>query len=400
MKRIALLAQNEHEASSALSIARRIAAEGWAESELVSLDSFWRQGAQRTFEGSGIAVRAVEPRRPLRAPFYRLPAAGRLAAVLANQSTLARVADRYDALIAGCDGALERVLINAMRKRRRPAYLVISSLNFSFPEARLKTALRRLLARLRLNHLFPSEIGQGMCDRIFAPGEHSRRQLLELGVPGERIEVTGAPRFAPLLESHPDREREIGRRLGAAGPLRLLYLAGAWEWHGLDGLGRRELAQLGSCAEAAGRRADRLHLSARLHPRSSAAERRRLESIPGLRVLTAERPLRDDLEGSDVVLAAASTGLLEALAMGRLVLLVDLAGMGEKVHLRDFEGAGMWTVREPEALRRAFQEMLEPGPELARRIREEVASLSHFLAPETPRASQRIADRIRSDLRA
>ncbi len=400
MKRIALLAQNEPEAASASLIARQLGHEGWGVAELLSLDRFFEQHAQRIFEGSGIDVRVVEPRRPLRAPFYRLPAWSRLAVVLANQAALASLAGSYDAVVVGCDGALERVVVNSMKRLGRPTYLVISGLSFARSEGALKTGMRRLLTRLRLNHLFFSELGQGMCHRVFVPGEHSRRELVKLGVPDERIEVTGSPRFARLIPASHDPEKQILDRLGEAGPIRMVYLMGAWEWHGLHDELDREMAQIRLCAETAHRWPGRFELAIRLHPRSTPGERERLEAIPGISVLSAERPLPEELRQAHVVLAAASTGLVEAIALGRLVLAVHLSGFGQAVTPRAFEEAGMWVVSDPEALRQAFAELLSPGQALARRVRLEAESLWHFLARTSHLASQRIVDRIRADLGA
>ncbi len=400
MKRIALLAQNEHDAISALLMAQELARQGWAAGQLVSLDRFLQQRAERIFEGSGLAVEAVEPRRPLRAPFYLLPRLERLAVVVANQRSLSSLEDRFDAMITGCDGALERVLINSLRRRHKPAYLVINGLHFSRSESGLQTAVRRLLARLHYNHLFFSELGQGMCHRVFAPGDHSRLELMKLGVPAERIDVTGSPRFASTIRPELDLERQILDRLVRSEPLRLLYLMGAWEWHGLFEEMNREMAQLEHCAELAQRWPGRFELLVRLHPRSSEAEKKQLESISKIRILSAERPLRDDLKTSDVVLAVASTGLLEAIALGRLVLVVDLFGVGHALNLRAFEERGMWVSRDAQALRSAFERILSPDEGLERRVCDEVGSLWHFVSKNTPDATSRILDRIRADLGA
>jgi hypothetical protein len=194
------------------------------------------------------------------------------------------------------------------------------------------------------------------------------------------IEATGLPRFAALFARKPLRAPE---------PRRALYLTGSFAWHDERALAecqRREIAALGARLPAAGWR-----LRVRVHPREDPltyAPKAGVEISNG-----AATPLEADVAASEVVVTAMSTAALEALALGRPVV----------VHLGEFPAGladlslgshpGIPVTRKPEALVAMLERLREDPPDAT-------AILADFCAAGTSHAARAIADSLAAGVRA
>lgn len=400
LPRVVLLAQNREEAVTQRMVAAELTQHRWAAPEFVSLDPFFGQDAAPVLEAEGVPVNVVAPRRSLRESFYSLRPIEKLRTILENQRGLAARCQGADALICCSDGALERVLINTMRRRGRPTYLITNGMLFHVPVSRGRELVRKGISAMGGSHLFFSEIGQGGCSLVFAMGQHSRGELVKRGIPEERIVVSGAPRMAAIVERMRSAPPRFLENLEGSRPLKLLFLMGAWDWHGLSAQGSLEYANLRALNDLAPSFKGRLRFEARLHPRSSQREAGRVRALDHVRVTPASVPFHDHLRSAGVVLSQGSTGAFEALALGRMAMHLDLFGVQPVWIERAFRNAGLWCVRTRPELSAALAALARDRTVLAVHAERAVSAFWFFISERSPEAAFLIASRVRDDVEA
>jgi hypothetical protein len=187
---------------------------------------------------SGLPVLALVKRRFLPGSYFGAPAWKRLLLEAATSLAVPRAfaALRPRALVVGQDaGGLEHAAIRYARLRRVPVLLIQDAIHTrriavwgTGPRRRdrpLAQRARRALAAfgLELGSLSPLPYGHSGFDRIAVSGPAEKRLLVESGLAEDRVVITGQPRFDALLQSP---AREAARQaLGLPVTGRMLLLA-------------------------------------------------------------------------------------------------------------------------------------------------------------------------------
>jgi len=233
-----------------------------------------------------------------------------------------------------------------------------------------------------------------LADRIFVFGETHRRELLEMGVSAERIEVSGDPnldgRPRPSGRIHPALEAQLGLRSGK--PWVLVCTSGPGHRISHDHH-QQVVASLARLADAL---SDvpiviKLHRKDRIvyyEPLETVRVRRNVHVIPhGTAGFPAD--IYAWLDGASILLTGASTTAIEAMVMDVPVITLDLCGALGDI---DFIQAGATLhVERADELANAVRQVIrgdEPSEERQSRIAEFLHSTYHSLDGG---ASQRVA---------
>ena len=304
MKQLLALPQNETHAETLRCIVPDLRSRGIKVTAL-DLDGVFHQGIDLS-RIDDVCVTVVDYQ--MAAPFYRSSALTQVRAVRALAKSIVGHAERADIILAFNDGAVQRVALDEGRRRGRRTALLIDGMISNYRERipysrRVLRQAGRLLNRTRLASFLPSEIGMSPVDQVFVMGPHSADVLRSRGAPAGEIIATGLPRFP---QEEPVAPRGTVRRL--------LYLTGAYGWHGAEHLDAAQVDDVRTLKRLSDEIGIRLVI--RVHPRDDpAAYGAHIDAIH-----TADRPIREDIGNSDVVLSIASTGLLEAIALGRVAM--------------------------------------------------------------------------------
>jgi hypothetical protein len=348
MKVIGFLAQNKQDMENILPIMSEISKRGNAHPIFISLDAFFHQGCEQILQNYKVDIHRIEPKKAMKNSFYLLSMPKKLRVIIENRRRIRNKCDDINALVCSSDGALERIFINKMRHDGKKTYLLLNGLIIAEEQNTLKENFRRIISSIGLSELFPSEIGQGGCSKIFVPGEYVRQQLIKRNLPRENIFVTGIPRFGPLAErmmnaSSIKTKHAIERQKSIYS---IMYLMGAWDWHRDFLRSEQEWLQLQQLDEIIGRWSDKVSLTIRTHPRSSQREIDRLGGLYHAAVTDAVQSLEESITSVDAILAVVSTGLLEAIAAQKLAIIIDLNCILHEDALEPFRQAGIVCVTE------------------------------------------------------
>lgn len=274
------------------------------------------------------------------------------------------------------------------RAWRRPPDLCVVPNDVAFPYDRLAAAMHAqkvpfLLVQEGIRFPLPAEAGhrrygQGGAAAIAAWGEGSRDHFVALGVPPERVHVTGNPRLGP-----PTTRRPRGGR-------RLLVATNPIDDQGY--CSRRErLEVVARFVGGLGPALDTgLTVTLKLHARESAAEyRRALGPLAGRVELATDEPLAELFDRHDAAVVLASSVGVEALRAGLPLGVLEIPGHGfawEYVA----SGAAQPLAWDGGPMASQIEQLLSRGGERADAARR---FLLRVLAPE-PDAAGKIADLI------
>ena len=376
MRRILALPQNDTHAETLRCLVPELVRRDVAVQAL-DLDGVYHQGLDLSgIEGLHVAV--VEHRTA--APFYRSTPLTQLRTVRSLAAAIRRQVADADVVLAFNDGALQRVALHEGRRRGQRTALLIDGMLSTYQHD--ASSFRRMLRRAgralngtSLGALLPSEIGMSPVDSVFVVGPHSAEVLRSRGAPAAEVIATGLPRFPeeePVLPRHPSR---------------LLYLTGAYGWHGADHLDAAQVADvrmLGDLATEMG-----LELTVRVHPRDDVAS---YQAIGHEVLKAAGRPLGEQMREADVVLALASTGLLEAIALGRVALTLSINPPWQ-VFARSFAADPfLGSVRSVAGLRNALSSL--DGDGYVAQLTRQRAAYRRYACPGGPVATRAIAEHL------
>jgi hypothetical protein len=403
-----LTVANANQAANAVPVVERLLERGVA-CAVMTLDPVYHQGARAVIDRSPVAarVRIVDaPATPLRPPFARLPMAERRRAVGARTAEMLAASGDHDGVLVGMDGAFERVALKRYRDagrftailwdgliKRRPRLFGEGGVGGAaglawhlreWSHFAVRRAVLRAATRLGAEARVPGLAGHTPVDTIYTGGRFVTEAFRSQGVRAA-IETTGIPRLAPLAG--------LERPTAPADPRAVVYLTGSFLWHDETTLDRCQQRDLDALADALPGRGWTLRI--RVHPREELARYARFRGRAGVVVATpAETPLWSELADAGAVITAMSTAGLEALALGRPLLV--------------FLGAF------PPGLR-AITLGAHPRVPVARTVDEALAALAtltstggagalagvldDFVDPGTPRAAERIADSVVRQLR-
>jgi hypothetical protein len=397
---------NANQAANAVAVARSLMDRGIS-AEFMVFDPVYQQGAGPVIARSAVAAQLAcrhMPSQRLARPFAALPMPARSAAVRTHAREIIDASGDHDGVVAGMDGAFERLVLGRYRRDRRLTAILWDGLVKRQPALfsadgrdngdfgwRLQTwwhfTFRRSVLRLAtgagVEAYVPGLAGHTPVDVVFTMGRFVTEAFQSQGV-RTPLETTGNPRLATLSNAAAPRP---------AGSRAALYLTGSFLWHDdrqLDRAQQQDLDALASTLPAAG-----WHLTIRVHPREECIRYARFDGRIGVTVSDGgERSLERDLAGADVVVTAMSTAGLEALAAGR-PLVVFLGAFPAAV--RDVTlgvHPSIPVARTVDALQRELARLSSTDDAAALR-----AVLDDFVAPETAASAGRIADSIAGRLR-
>lgn len=226
------------------------------------------------------------------------------------------------------------------------------------------------------------DLAQARFDLVTVWGEEPRRRLLGMGVPTERIAVTGAP-WADALTIAARPEPPPGPRAV------LVALSGAGNAVGLD----EHLGHVAAVVDAAAR--GRQHRwTFRLHPKDDPRHwARALAARPAPNVTLAHGPglppIEDALDAHDVLVTAVSAAALDAMLRGIPVVALERAP-GEPAPAFVAAGATHAVARNRDLLA-IIDALAARGPDAGTAARAQAYVASYF-GPRDGRAAARCAD--------
>lgn len=229
-------------------------------------------------------------------------------------------------------------------------------------------------------------------DRTALFGEAAKQFLLERGrYPPQSLVLTGSPKFDAIVSTTREWDREsLRRRLGATNEERLIVVASRFR-----GIARYQsigsaFAALVRAVESAGR----MRCVVKPHPAESAvAYLAVLRAMPSsrTRLAPADMSLLEMLHASDALVTVESLSAVEALALGRSVLLLNMP-----TNLRELVDEGVALgVSEGEDPGSALQALLFDAPTQARLANARARYLSRVACGIDGRATERLLKLLR-----
>ena len=283
--------------------------------EVLVMDGIYHQRLSGANLAVGVGVRVRTLPVVLEQPFYRMNPARQIIAVIQAARPLRRSIGRPAIIVVFNDGALQRLAIRLAAGARVAMILDGMISDYAMPAGladRARSWLKGIGHRVRSSPagiFLPSDVGLSPVDAVFVLGEHSAGVLVQMGARASRVVATGLPRW-PQARRGP---RPVAAR-------RVLYLSAAFAWHAqhaADAAQVRDAATIGAVCRDLG-----LELVVRVHPRDDPGRWR----TGGYTVVTSrDESMTSSIEAADVVLAMVSTGLLEAVSLGRIARSVIIA---------------------------------------------------------------------------
>lgn len=363
--------------------------------EFVCLDAIYHQNVEKALIAADVAHFVLRPRAAAPVFLLHLPMWRRLAYSLLNHRALSRLARGYDAFVCGAGGVSERIMAAAAWRAGKPTFELQGTLYFrsriTNPGNSLLLALHR--AAPALGFLLPGAIigVTAVMRHLFVMGEHAAATMRTAGVRSE-IHAFGIPRYAPLFHPLPALSDERRRTRT------VLFLPGAFRWHGYGDLDRFQLATLRELAEVVRALGDDYRVVVKLHPRDYPEDYEPLRAS-GLVELRAGK-LIDSLPDAFLVVGMVSTSLLEAARAGRLTAsFMSAEPQGDELWRLTREFPFMPHFRSTAELREYLVRILAPG-EQAAEVERQRRGIDAFIAPTTPQAADRIATMILGELEA
>lgn len=393
-----LMGQNRQEAEALVSVAERLAAIARPLTyEFLVQDALYGQGVGRYLEANEVPVRELDLGVEFETIWPRAPLHRRLRALLSVPSSVAGLARLYDAILCGSESLPSWMVLSEADRQGIPCFrLCVSYLEGSFRREggwrlRSKTVAKSLLSRLPgLSYLrYAGNRGAAPYTRYYVMGERSKEYLVQEGVDGDRVVVSGIPRF-----------RTHFRRASSWSPVRLsegrpvlTYIASAFMTHGHPEIHRAQNEQLRRIMSAGeGHDSPQFEFRVKLHPRSELADYDWLRDSPRWVTILREGVDPVDLfHGSHLLTSIASTMSYEAAVIGCPVALSlfpeDLIGSGRAIY-GDFP-----VVRTPkELLDRLYRIYRAPKKEAGRY--PGAGDIAHVMHPETANSDHLIAEHI------
>jgi hypothetical protein len=393
--RVLLVAHSRQDAHSLLPVADKLSElDPASQVHFLALDRFYEQGVESELHAAGVRYRQLP--NPglgsLRGEWGALPL---LRVVLRLAPEIRRIVAETDAILCANAGVIEGSLFTEARRLGVPRYVIQPGLVFDEAVSAGKRAGRWIRrTSTRLGSSLMSGVGLGSLSgrgggrpyarvsAVFAMGEDSRVGLQKLGAKADAIVVSGVPRLAAQFSL---RSTPVDPQGG------VLYLTGAWLWHGEsegEALQQQQLRSLCAAASFLGR------LRIRVHPRDDRAAYRWCLDYDHVELSGPEQPLGHDVVGAAVVASRVSTAVVEAVVGGRLGVMIDPPRFRNK--------AAIW--RDPFFVQRdvggaigSIREVLE-NPALAGTVRDrELELVAEVISPDTPQAARVIAGRILGD---
>jgi glycosyltransferase involved in cell wall biosynthesis len=227
-------------------------------------------------------------------------------------------------------------------------------------------------------------------DAIAVFGPKSRDALHRHGVPPERIQVTGCPRFDVLTQPSSEVARQVRAELGIReGYPMVLFASQPYVYGAFASVeARREmLSAVGQVIAAV----DNIILVVKAHPTEGDEDLRTLIG-DGSRIIYVDRrkDIQNLIRACDVFITFFSTSGLQALIAGKPIISVRFPGSGSD-NLYGDSGTG-WVAASPNELVKHLRLLTGPGRNQAMAERE--PARQRFIYEWTNRSDGRAAERV------
>jgi glycosyltransferase involved in cell wall biosynthesis len=190
-------------------------------------------------------------------------------------------------------------------------------------------------------------------DYLFLWGDLHREHLVGLGAPEERILIGGMPALDDKPKTRADSIYRAGR------PLNVLIISQTQARDISDSF----MGNFVSCLKVLGERDDRFRVVVKLHPieNMSFYVRHALDRLPNFTFVRQERGIHDCIIESDLCISLFSTGGLEAVALNRPSIVLNLERWIEDYAWWPRYGGGVY-VSDVQAFRNVLENILkDPG---------------------------------------
>ena len=222
-------------------------------------------------------------------------------------------------IIIGNDGSLQKLIIYEIKKRlkrncRFSVELWIDSLIMR-RKMSLKKHSKELISQIahnfKISYLLPSEFSKfPLIDRFYVADETIKNTLVANGIEEEKIKIKIFPRIKFMLNEFTSKE-EINNRL--------LFISGAWTWHGYPGVERWQKKIIEDLIELKERKILNADLFIRNHPRQSKES---TGSIPA-KYVSKYKSFEEDIVNSTTIISFRSSALYDAKVLGKKVLVYE-----------------------------------------------------------------------------
>lgn len=292
-------------------------------------------------------------------------------------------------VVMGNDHAVpHNYLLDEARRMQIPSLLVQDGVMRSTP------AVPPLLKRLGKSFAgIPLSYGQGGCTRIAAWGPAVRNYFLAAGVPSDRIEVVGCPRFDEIL-LNPPSPTDLDGLLPPA-PKRILYLSSAEAKFGIYSPEEQKISRLAMlrAPRALEQACHGVRLVIKLHREDDLQAANELVRASGeagtCTLLQNEVELYSLLPACDVVVTHYSTAGLEALLFSRPLIIFNPTGRPDVINY--VAGDAALPARTERELHSTLRDILTCPRVSAQLLEKGKHYLASQVGPLDGRASERVA---------
>ena len=390
---VAFVASNDTHVDMFVPVMRELERRGVV-TTIGSLDSLYQQGATARAEALGRAISMIAPDIVVASSFYRRPTIAVWWDVLRCRVPVSEwlVANGPGVVVMGNDrGLIEKLIIHVAHQQGRRVVLVQDGTLVPPPRpgnlpASLRSAAKHggsiALRSAGLRFLAASQYGEGGADLLCATGPAGAERFRALGVGGDRIVLTGQPRFDILTDPSARRGEKPASVMMFTTPF-------AHAGFGAD-LQERQMRVVAGLSRALVPQG--IQFQVKPHPRESVAQYRELLGDPSA-VVTGRSP--DALRECGVAIIGASTVVDEAGILGVPVIVPgDIIHDGRLDHLLPPLDLYPRFERIREGVR-LVQRLIDDATERADLVgRQRSAVLARVSVETTKPAYARIADAI------
>ena len=285
---------------------------------------------------NGVQLQAQQLRQTLNATMAELRQMGGLAPIINDQGRPLWhwLKDRFHWLFRVSLPQLLPHLAIAWHilQKHRPALIV--SPDVADPRTRLYCLLGRQLGIPSLEMQFgmygPASVEWQFftADRLAVWGEKSKQVLMEHGVPAERMELSGSPRYDTLAHVSAEEVSMTRDRLGLPPDQAMVLFASTYSLRSYDGLlNPGALAAIKKAIFQAAHQLPGCCLVVKPHPMENLREITNLaRGFENLVFADAQSDIRELIKACDAFVTLGSTATLDALIAGKLVICPAFSG--------------------------------------------------------------------------
>jgi UDP-N-acetylglucosamine:LPS N-acetylglucosamine transferase len=221
--------------------------------------------------------------------------------------------------------SLTRDKIEALFERTNPAAVisVVPLINARIGEEARRLDIPFIVVVADMARVHPAWLSGGTASLYCAPTGYVKEELVRLGVPEERIVVTGLPIRDKFFDVMPRDRSELRLRLGMERDAFVVLMMGGGEGIGLSGRAMRELSDVPGVQVFA------------LTGRNKQLKRRIEKRHPGVKALAFIDNVDEWLKGSDLLITKSGPNTLVEAAASRVPTLFMSALPGQEQSIID-----------------------------------------------------------------